>query len=185
MLHLTGEAAYLKNPFVSVSTRVHPWLNCVFGMIRATGPRLKTCLPSASGVVVRQMKSVLAALASLLLVGCASMRSRVTLTPLDSGHEITVSVGQVLVVELPSNRTTGYSWAVAGTPAPILVTLGEPAYNQDLSPLGIVGAGGTEIWRFRAAKPGRETLRLKYAHSWEKNVAPVNVVTFNVVVNER
>jgi inhibitor of cysteine peptidase len=50
------------------------------------------------------------------------------------------------------------------------------------SPAGLVGAGGTEIWRFRATKAGRQILRMAYVRPWEKGVAPVKIVSFSVVV---
>ena len=59
---------------------------------------------------------------------------------------------------------------------------GEPIFKRDASSSAQVGVGGTEIWRFRATKVGRQTLRLEYARSWEKNVAPAQVVTCEVVV---
>jgi len=54
--------------------------------------------------------------------------------------------------------------------------------HQAVHPFGMVGVGGTEIWRFRAVKVGRQTLRLDYARPWETGVAPVKIVSFNVVV---
>jgi predicted secreted protein len=108
-----------------------------------------------------------------------------TLTPHDNGREVSVTVGQVLVVELPSNRTTGYGWNDRSEGVAVVERVSEPAYMQDSSPVGLVGVGGTEIWRFRATKVGRQTLRLDYARSWEKDVAPVQTVSFNVVVADK
>jgi inhibitor of cysteine peptidase len=121
------------------------------------------------------------ALIACLLAGCATNSSTRVLTPLDNGHEVTVTVGQVLVVELPSNRTTGYEWnyrIVGG----VFEQVGQREFMEDAHPFGMVGVGGTEIWRFRAVKGGRQTLRLDYVRPWEKDVAPVKTVSFNVVV---
>jgi inhibitor of cysteine peptidase len=131
------------------------------------------------------MTSLFTCLLCLLLVGCATSHPLKTLTPLDNGHEIRVTVGQVLVVELPSNHTTGFCWSERSDAESVVEKVGEPAYMQDSSPFGIVGAGGTEIWRFRAAKVGQQTLRLDYARPWEKDVAPVRTVSFDVVVGEK
>jgi inhibitor of cysteine peptidase len=133
--------------------------------------------------LAKQMKTLLTSFAMMLLAGCAT-HSTMTLTQLDNGHEIKVSVGQVLVVELSGNRTTGYSWKHQTTTAAVLEQLGEPAYMQDSSPVGLVGAGGTEIWRFKAVKPGRERLRLEYVRPWEKDVAPAKIVEFDVAVGK-
>ena len=132
------------------------------------------------------MKLLPAAVALLLLAGCAAARSANTntLTPADDGKVINVTVGQVLVVELPGNRTTGYGWNQPAASETVLERVGEPAYVKNPAPSGMAGVGGKEIWRFRAAKAGRQRLRLEYARPWEKNTPPAKVVTFTVVVSE-
>ena len=60
------------------------------------------------------------ALLACLLAGCATTYPTKTLTPLDNGHEVTVKVGEFLVVELPSNHTTGYGWVDHSEGAKIL-----------------------------------------------------------------
>ena len=126
------------------------------------------------------MKPVFALLACLL-AGCATTFPTKTLTPLDNDHEVTVKVGEFLVVELPSNHTTGYGWVDHSEGAKLLQQVGATDYMQD-SPEGLVGVGGTEIWEFHAAKVGRQTLRLDYVRPWEKDESPVKTVSFNIVV---
>jgi inhibitor of cysteine peptidase len=126
------------------------------------------------------MKSLLA-LVACLLAGCASNHPMKILTALDSGHEISVKVGEVLMVELPSNPTTGYSWANRSAAESVVEQVGTTEYMRN-SPDGLVGVGGMEIWRFRATKPGRQNLLLGYVRPWEKNVAPVKTVSFILVV---
>ncbi len=128
------------------------------------------------------MKFIFAPIVVLLLAGCATSRNTTTLTPLDNGHELKVAVGHVLVVELPSNHTTGYSWGYRPAEAPVLEPVGEAAYMQDSSPFGMVGVGGTDIWRFRAVKVGRQALRLEYGRPWEKGSVPVKTVSYEVEV---
>ncbi len=131
------------------------------------------------------MKFFLASIAGLFLAGCATVPSANSLTQLDDGKVVNAIVGQVLTVRLPGNRTTGYSWNEPATSEMVLDRVGEPAYVTNPGPSGMVGAGGKEVWRFRAAKAGRQILRLEYARRWETNVAPAKVVTFNVVVSEQ
>lgn len=130
------------------------------------------------------MKSLFALLGILLLAGCASNNTTTKLTPSDSGREIDTTVGQVLELKLPSNRTTGYGWVEQSAGAMILERCGEPDYETDKAPEGMVGVGGMEVWRFKAVKVGRETLRLEYIRPWETNVPPAKVMLFNVVVGE-
>lgn len=122
-------------------------------------------------------------LTACLLAGCATNSSTKVLTPLDSGHEVAVTVGQVLIVELPSNATTGYGWNYRNS-GEVVEQVGEREYMEDGHPLGMVGVGGMEIWRFRAVKAGRQILWLHYSRPWEKDVAPVKTVSFNVVVEQ-
>ena len=126
------------------------------------------------------MKSLLAIL-TCLIAGCATIHSPQVLTERDTGHEVTMTVGQVIVVELPSNATTGYGWNYRSEDMPVLEKTGS-AYMENAHPFGMVGVGGTEIWRFRALKVGRQTLRLYYARAWETGVAPARTVNFTVVV---
>ena len=146
---------------------------------------LKACIHKRVGVVLEPMKCLLALVVSLILAGCATDHPAKTLTLLDSGHQIMVTVGQVLVIELPSNRSTGYCWNYRREAEPVVEKVGEPAYEEDSNPLGLVGAGGTEIWRFRATKVGWQPLRLEYARPWEKEGAAARQVSFDVVVGER
>lgn len=132
-----------------------------------------------------QMNLIPAVIACLLLAGCTTARFTNTLTQLDDGREANVTVGQVLTVELPGNRTTGFSWNEPATTEMVLERVGKPAYVTNPAPSGMVGVSGKEIWRFRATKAGRQTLRLEYARPWEKDVAPAKVVTFKVLVSER
>ncbi len=124
---------------------------------------------------------MLTLLAWLLSSSCAPPPSTHTVTALDDGRQVALRVDNVLVVELPANRTTGYSWAVSATAGSVLERDGEPLYLEQVPP-GRVGAGGTEVWRFRATRPGRQSLRFEYRRPWEKSVAPAKVVTYEVIV---
>lgn len=142
------------------------------------------CNYQKASVVEKQMKFLLPLIAGGLLAGCATEPIGNILTPFDNGREIRAVVGQVLVVELPSNRTTGYCWQERRADAAVVEKIGAPAYMQDAAPfgmVGMVGVGGKETWRFRVTQAGRQTLRLDYARPWENGVPPVKTVSFNVV----
>lgn len=93
---------------------------------------------------------------------------------------VTVRVGDVLVVRLDSNPSTGYGWtwdesAAAG----VLVKDGEPSMSG-AAPMP--GSGGVQTWRFRAAAPGEVQLQLDYLRPWEKGTPPVRTVRWSVQV---
>jgi inhibitor of cysteine peptidase len=94
---------------------------------------------------------------------------------------ITVTAGQTFNVTLASNPTTGYSWALAKPLDPKLLTLVTNIYQRPETRL--VGAGGNEVWTFKAAGEGRTDISLKYVRPWETNVPPVRTTNFVVVVS--
>lgn len=110
-------------------------------------------------------------------------KSPIILTDKDTGHRIDMQVGQELVVRLPSNRTTGYSWTVHPTKGEVLKAQGASVYIQTPGSSGpLIGAGGAEAWHFKAIKPGQQALQFNYRRPWEKNIAPARSVAYSVKV---
>jgi inhibitor of cysteine peptidase len=105
-----------------------------------------------------------------------------TLGAKDNGRAIELASGQELVVSLESNPTTGYGWEVSGIDGAVLVQLGEAEYAQGGAE-GMVGAGGTETFRFTAQGSGQTTLTLIYHRAWEKDVEPIETFSVDVTVN--
>jgi len=101
----------------------------------------------------------------------------------DDGREVVLKQGQILVVTLESNRTTGHSWAVAENQDSILKQIGNSEYKSSKSDPPMVGAGGWEIFRFKAVGSGQTTLKLIYRRPWETDVEPLKTFTIDVVVN--
>lgn len=101
----------------------------------------------------------------------------------DEGKQIELLQGQTLLVKLESNITTGYSWEVTQAPGPVLQQQGEAEYQQpDTGKTPLVGAGGTQIFRFKASAPGQVTLNMAYRRPWETGVAPAKTFTLKVTV---
>ena len=114
-----------------------------------------------------------------LFSGCGTHGIQVT--DADNGKQITLQSGQVVTVTLESNPTTGYSWQVMEIDNAILVQEGDPEYKQASGTSGLVGAGGTETFRFKAVGTGETTLSLGYARPWE-SVPPIQSFTIQVSV---
>lgn len=133
------------------------------------------------GLAMARRYALLMVLFGLLLcAGCGSA-SEVRLTLADNGREITLNVGQELVLELESNPTTGYSWEVADTTDEVLQLKGEPVFESSASG-EVVGAGGVEIFRFAALQEGKAALWMIYHRSWEEGVDPLKTFSLQVVV---
>jgi predicted secreted protein len=95
--------------------------------------------------------------------------------------DVSLKVGAVLEVRLEANHTTGYSWVFAPAVNPVLMRQGKTVYQEHVAG-STVGAGGVELWRFKAVKAGRQGLQFEYRRPWEKGSPPAKVVTFAVTV---
>ena len=119
----------------------------------------------------------LALLAIVLLVamGCAAKKVYREGTATISGR-----AGELIIVELASNPTTGYSWMVTGQPDPTVATLMETDYQT--SPSTTLGlGGGYQRWTFRLVAPGTSTIVFSYGRTWE-NAPAQNATMFTVTV---
>jgi len=102
----------------------------------------------------------------------------------DDSSQVELEQGQILVVTLESNPTTGYRWEVVETQESILEQMGEAEFkpSQTGEP-PLVGAGGWEIFRFKGISAGQMTLKLGYHRPWEEGVEPIKTFSIQVVVN--
>jgi predicted secreted protein len=102
----------------------------------------------------------------------------------DADSQVELEQGQILVVTLESNPTTGYRWEVVENQESILQQMGEAEFKQsDTGGPPLVGAGGWEIFRFKAISTGQTSLKLVYHRPWEEGVEPINTFSIEVVVN--
>jgi inhibitor of cysteine peptidase len=114
-----------------------------------------------------------------LFSGCGTNGS--SLTDADNGKQISMRPGEILTLTLESNPTTGYSWQVMELDRAVLTQEGDPEYKQSSGAEGLVGAGGTETFRFKAVGSSETTLELGYMRPWE-SVPPVETFTIQVDV---
>ena len=101
----------------------------------------------------------------------------------DDGGQVELELGKLLVVTLESNPSTGYCWELIENNESILKQFGQVEYNpSDTSDPPMVGAGGWEIFRFKAVSAGQMTLELVYHRSWE-DAEPLKTFSIQVTVN--
>lgn len=128
--------------------------------------------------MLRRLAWVVSAILVLIAAaGCDGAASEVKIGEADDGGGVTLGIGQVLVVELPGNPSTGYTWSVAEKPDGLTI-LGEPEFQADSS---LTGAPGMITLRFSADDAGEGTLELWYARPWE-SVQPESVYSVDVTV---
>ena len=98
----------------------------------------------------------------------------------EHGDVIKVAAGENFELTLESNPTTGYRWQLAAPFDEAIVTLVGSEYK--LPETRRLGAGGREIWTFKAVEQGTTTIEMAYLRSWEKDVPPIKRATFTVIV---
>lgn len=99
----------------------------------------------------------------------------------DSSTPIKVELGKKFAIVLESNPTTGYKWDFSKPPdRSILEFSGSKYIAPESTPPA--GAGGKEVWTFKAANKGTALIVLKYVRPWEKDMYPLETRTFVVEV---
>lgn len=132
-------------------------------------------------MIARQPRRLLP-FAFTLLAACAQQPTSITLQQnQQSKCPLRMHPGQILVLTLPSNPTTGYRWEVKDAAASVLRSLGPEVYSNP-EDAGLVGSAGLSTWRFQATQPGDGHLLLVYKRPWEVGVAPAETFDCKVAV---
>jgi inhibitor of cysteine peptidase len=98
----------------------------------------------------------------------------------ETAQQQEVQVGKEVRISLASNRTTGYQWKLA---QPVNGAVLQLVSSQYVAPgEKMPGAGGTEVWVFKAVGPGKADIHLEYVRPWEKGQAPARTATYSVEV---
>jgi inhibitor of cysteine peptidase len=135
----------------------------VIELFNQDGGRMKTKLMIVLGILT-------------LLAACTPNKSVYT----DPGAHIIVNKGDQFSIELPSNITTGYSWEFATSINTDYLTVVQTDYiNPDTK---LEGAGGTQVWIFKANQPGSTTIQLEYKRPWEVDVPAIKTALFEVTI---
>jgi len=99
-------------------------------------------------------------------------------TEANAGAQIELRVGELLVVALAGNPTTGYQWEVVDLDASIVKQLGEATLEPSSA---AIGAGGLITLQFRAVGIGETALKVVYRRPFEKEVPPLRVFAVTVI----
>ena len=108
--------------------------------------------------------------------------SRLEVTVEENGKDLVLGRGDLLVVLLPANRTTGYGWKPSFSRSGVLKSEGDAVWLPAKGKPALVGASGTERWIFRAEKAGATTLALVYVRPWEHGKPAEKTVSWPVTV---
>jgi inhibitor of cysteine peptidase len=130
-----------------------------------------------------------AVLALLLIVGLVLLSSQqtgrqaqtVAAGEAQSGSQVDLQVGDTLEITLESNPSTGYRWSQLTLDTSILRPLGEAEFRPAGS---LLGASGTETFRFATARAGHATLSFVYSRPFEQDAAPIKTFMLDVRVTK-
>jgi inhibitor of cysteine peptidase len=111
----------------------------------------------------------------------------------DSEKALEVALEKQFEVALDSNPTTGYSWRLASFDQDILYLVSQE-YEREEKKGGseekegghgeLLGAGGMEVFTFRAVGEGEAEIELQYLRPWETDQPAEKTVTFKVEVKK-
>jgi inhibitor of cysteine peptidase len=88
-----------------------------------------------------------------------------TITREDSGKEISVSVGDIIQVELSGLGSAGYGWHPEQLDRTLLELISEE--TQKATGKDRIGAPVKGLWRFKAIKEGQTEIRMLHYRIWE------------------
>jgi inhibitor of cysteine peptidase len=84
----------------------------------------------------------------------------------DNGSKITIADGDMIVIELPENPTTGYTWIPKNSKAEQIT---EKSNNYILTNTGI-GSGGLRTFEFIMKKGEEGSIILENMQKWSNDV---------------
>jgi inhibitor of cysteine peptidase len=118
-----------------------------------------------------------------LITSCGSSSSKevkdIMLDMDDNNSQIELAKGQILVISLEAQPSTGYTWEVAELNELILQQQGEPEFQPTSDG---IGASGVLIFRFEAISTGETNLKLIYHQPWVEDVEPIETFFIQVIV---
>jgi inhibitor of cysteine peptidase len=128
---------------------------------------------------------IMLAVASVVLFGCTnggggSAPSTVSIDESSSGQQVEIASGGTLTVTLESNQTTGFQWELKSIGDTSVLQSQGGTYNAPDSDM--VGAGGEEVWTFKAVKVGTSSISMEYSQPWDGGTKAAKVFDLTVVV---
>ena len=118
-----------------------------------------------------------AVIATCLMTGCGTK----VMAYSDPEETIDISADRefIILIALESNPTTGYSWEASYDET--MLELVEETYELGAyAEQGVVGAGGTELFRFKALVSGEVEITMVYKRAWEEEGIDQKIFTIDV-----
>jgi inhibitor of cysteine peptidase len=103
--------------------------------------------------------------------------SEIVILDSDQGKTFEVRAGDLIVIRLAENPTTGYRWEISGVDNQLVEVQGS---DYLVAPGTGIGSGGTRTFHLRAKSTGRGQIQLKLRRSWEPEDKVVEQFTVNI-----
>ena len=117
----------------------------------------------------RILLTVIATILSVTAItGCGGTQVQAFSNP-DENIDSKLNEEFIILIALGSNPSTGYNWQ-AEYNTNLLELVEETFEPGEYAKQGVVGAGGTELFRFKGLNKGTTTITFKYKRSWETEV---------------
>ncbi len=100
------------------------------------------------------------------------------MTQAHDGQTVFANVGNVLAIELPSNPSSGYSWALMPLDSALLELLD----TRFVATRDVPGSGGLQAWTVRAVAGGRARISLKHWRPWEGESSVIGRFAIDVAI---
>jgi inhibitor of cysteine peptidase len=140
-------------------------------------------LRTSRSVTVLKRSAAAFALAALVLAAVAGCGSGGKNQTPGTTSSMKVTAGQDFTISLQSNPTTGYQWQLDGPLDEKVVKYVSKEYRADQSGgTENVGAGGVEVWTFKAVGKGGADIKMKYVRPSETG-KPAEQRVFKVTVD--
>jgi len=125
--------------------------------------------------------------AVVLMTGCYPVEvvepvEGVEIDESNNGGQVELVLGEMLVVRLESNPSTGYLWEIDELDGGVVQQRGEVDFESAVQDNPPPGTGGWAIFRFEAVGEGESELRLIYHQPWTDE-EPLVVYTVQVAVH--
>lgn len=129
-----------------------------------------------------RMERLLFGLIFGLLASCCATAAQLDLTENENGKDVLVDRGDLVVIHLKANPTTGYDWSYSPSKKGMLRQEGEVVREAKGNAKGMVGVPVSETWKLKAVRPGALLVTFSYIRPWEKGVDPVKTVSWPVLI---
>ena len=103
-----------------------------------------------------------------------------TLSEKDNDTKVKLARGETLLLKLPMQGGTGYTWVVGKADDEKLKAIGKPTAEKPAKPRP--GATVIQVFRFEAAAPGSSRLEMWYKRPFEKDKKPAKTFSVNVEI---